>query len=49
MLERPSTLFRPRVVAAAVRAGRAAGRPATTTAGVPAPRTPVQQQERTRA
>jgi 2-polyprenyl-6-methoxyphenol hydroxylase-like FAD-dependent oxidoreductase len=49
MLERPSTLFRPRVVAAAVWAGRAAGRPATTTAGVPAPRTPVQQQERTRA
>jgi len=49
MLERPTTLFRPRVVAAAVRAGRAAGRPATTTAGVPAPRTPVEQQERTRA
>jgi 2-polyprenyl-6-methoxyphenol hydroxylase-like FAD-dependent oxidoreductase len=49
MLERPTPLFRPRIVAAAVRAGRTAGRPATTTARVPAPRTPVEQQERTRA
>ena len=49
MLERPTALFRPRVVAAAVRAGRAAGRPATTTAGVPAPRTPAEQQQEVRA
>ena len=49
MLERPTALFRPRVVAAAVRAGRAAGRPATTTGGVPAPRTPAEQQQEVRA
>jgi 2-polyprenyl-6-methoxyphenol hydroxylase-like FAD-dependent oxidoreductase len=44
MLERPTTLFRPRIVAAAVQAGRAAGRPAAPTAEVPAPRTPAEQQ-----
>ena len=49
MLERPTTLFRPRVVAAAIRAGRAAGRPATTTAGLPTPRTPAEQQQEVRA
>jgi 2-polyprenyl-6-methoxyphenol hydroxylase-like FAD-dependent oxidoreductase len=49
MLERPTTLFRPRVVAAAIRAGRAPARPAAPTAGVPAPRTSAEQQREVRA
>jgi 2-polyprenyl-6-methoxyphenol hydroxylase-like FAD-dependent oxidoreductase len=45
MLERPTALFRPRMVAAAVRAGRAEVRPAASAPGVPAPRTPAEQRE----
>jgi 2-polyprenyl-6-methoxyphenol hydroxylase-like FAD-dependent oxidoreductase len=45
MLERPTALFRPRMVAAAVRAGRAAVRPAPSASRVPAPRTPAEQRE----
>ena len=49
MLERPTALFRPRMVAAAVRSGRASAGPATSTAGVPTPRTPAEQQREVRA
>ena len=45
MLERPTALFRPRMVAAAVRAGRAGVRPAASASRVPAPRTPAEQRE----
>jgi 2-polyprenyl-6-methoxyphenol hydroxylase-like FAD-dependent oxidoreductase len=45
MLERPTALFRPRVVTAAIRSGRAADRPAAPTARVPAHRTPAEQAE----
>jgi 2-polyprenyl-6-methoxyphenol hydroxylase-like FAD-dependent oxidoreductase len=49
MLERPTALFRPRIVAAAIRAGRAATGPAVPTARVPTPRTPAGQQQEARA
>ena len=49
MLERPTALFRPRIVAAAIRSGRAPTRPAAPTVGVPAPRTSTDQQQEVRA
>jgi 2-polyprenyl-6-methoxyphenol hydroxylase-like FAD-dependent oxidoreductase len=49
MLDRPTALFRPRIVAAAIRSGRVRQRPAASTAGVPAPRTPAEQQQEVRA
>jgi 2-polyprenyl-6-methoxyphenol hydroxylase-like FAD-dependent oxidoreductase len=48
MLERPTALFRPRIVAAAIRSGRAPTRPAAPTVGVPAPRTSTDQQQEVR-
>ncbi len=48
MLERPTALFRPRIVAAAIRSGRAPTRPAAPTVGVPAPRTSTEQQQEVR-
>jgi hypothetical protein len=48
MLERPTALFRPRVVAAAVRAGQAPARPAAPPGRVSAPRTSADQQQEVR-
>ena len=48
MLERPTALFRPRIVAAAIRSGRVPTTPAASRAGVPTPRTPADQQQEAR-
>ncbi|WP_175561445.1 NAD(P)/FAD-dependent oxidoreductase [Geodermatophilus obscurus] len=49
MLERPTALFRPRILAAAIRSGRVPAASAAPTAAVPTPRTPAEQQQEVRA